>query len=169
MASPARPVIRFGFARATERRSLCKLLWREKLNFLSPWTCDVEKSMVVARDAEEGSVVGAAKLGPLSRGSHQSHQSHQSYELSSVVVEPAYRGQGIGKELVQRAMAIAPDNAAIFLTTLEDRRDLYAQFGFRETADTEAVPLPLKLEMVLGSILFQAAHLIVMVRRSDQL
>lgn len=163
MASPSRPVV-FGPGKASDRPALFHLLLKERLNCLSPFICDVRQSMIVARDAATGTVVGGAKLGKL---------GDRSYELSSVVVDAAYRGRGVGKELIRRALDLAPDsssnssssssNTSIYLTTLKDRRGLYEPFGFREISrSAESLPLALAVEMAVGAAVFKAVDLIAM-------
>ena len=152
------------YARATrsDRLPFLKLLLRERLNFLTPYVCDVEKCVVVARDISSGALIGGAKLGRMDS------TDKETYQLSSVVVDEAYRSQGIGKALIQRALDLAPSkDATVFLTTLADRETLYSPFGFHvATAADEPVPASLQLEMCVGAVLFSAASLIVMVRRN---
>lgn len=150
--------VTYGPAHPADRPRLFKLLLRERLNFASPYTCDVEKCVVVART--QGSLVGGAKLGRMSK-------LPDTYQLSSVVVDEAWRGQGIGKSLIRRALELAPDGSTVFLTTLRDRRGLYEEFGFKIATPRDQVPASLRLEMAIGAVLFSvASSLIVMVRAS---
>ena len=138
-----------------DRCNLVKMLARARLNFLSPLT-SAAASIVVARDAGSGALIGGAKLGPMDAA---------AYQLSSVVVDESYRGRGVGKSLIQRALDLAPADATVFLTTLEDRQALYSAFGFEVcNPKTDRVPASLKLEMAIGAALFGAAKLIVMRR-----
>ena len=142
-------------ARPADRPVLFRMLLGARLNFLAPLISS-PASIVVARDTSSGTPIGGAKLGRVDAS---------TYQLSSVVVDKPYRGHGIGKSLIQRALDLAPSEATIFLTTLEDRQALYKPFAFEVCdATTDQVPASLKLEMAIGAALFSAANLIVMRR-----
>ncbi len=142
-------------ARPADRPVLFRMLLGARLNFLAPLTTPAG-SIVVARDASSGVPIGGAKLGRMDA---------TTYQLSSVVVDKPWRGQGVGKNLIRRALELAPADATVFLTTLEDRQALYKPFAFEVCDPTrDQVPASLKLEMAIGAALFSAANLIVMRR-----
>ena len=158
-ASGKIPAVTYGRARRRDKPVLFSKLLHERLNFLSPYLCDVERSIVVARDARSDKLIGCAKIGRI---------GDETYELSSVVVDEAYRGHGIGKALIQQALDLAPAEATIFLTTLDDRQDLYRRFAFEVCdLDKDEVPIGLKVEMAVGAALFSVTNLIVMRRRQS--
>ena len=84
----------------------------------------------------------------------------QLYELSSVYVDPAYRKQGIGRELVRRVLKrrLLADNspsppACIYLLTLKSTSGWYRQhFGF-EIVDTENIPSSMVFEVMVGNVI----------------
>ncbi len=142
-------------ARLQDRPVLFKMLLCARLNFLTPLTSPAG-SLVVARDARSGAPIGGAKLGRMDA---------TTYQLSSVVVDEPWRGKGVGKNLIRRALELAPADATVFLTTLEDRQALYNPFAFEVCDPTnDQVPANIQLEMVLGSALFSTTNLIVMRR-----
>ena len=85
----------------------------------------------------------------------------QLYELSSVYVEPAYRGQGIGTELVNRVLkrkisagreSCVPSN--IYLLTLATTAKWYQEnFGFEVVENSNDIPKQMAFEMAAGSLI----------------
>jgi len=84
----------------------------------------------------------------------------QLYELSSVYVLPAFRGQGIGAELVKRVLkktmtkdgdTLSPTN--IYCLTLATTVPWYQdKFGF-ERVPSQDIPGPMALEVTAGNII----------------
>ena len=69
----------------------------------------------------EGSQIGfcrAARLSP------------QLFYLADVYVLPAYRGRGLGNELVREMLEHGPHPGAKWLLHTDDAHDLYRRFGF---------------------------------------
>jgi GNAT superfamily N-acetyltransferase len=54
------------------------------------------------------------------------------FYLADVYVLPAYRGRGLGVELVREMLDGGPDPAAKWLLHTEDAHDLYRRFGFAD-------------------------------------
>lgn len=107
----------------------------------------MENFMVVK--GNDGKVLGAAQLKPLRA------PGDECFELSSVVVQRACRGQGIGTRVVQDVLTSAPNSSRIFLVTVEDREKFYAdRFGFRVVR--ENIPEALRLEVIVGSLVARA-------------
>lgn len=137
-----------------------KLVAKEKLN---PIALNMN-NFIVARDKEpvSGQVVGAGQLKYIGK---------DAYELSSIVVDDSYRGQGIGGAIVRQILdAKVPDtmHAQIFLLTVEDRQGFYARFGFQKAT---RAPTLLSLEKMVGSIVARVvAHqeLVIMVLSLSQ-
>jgi GNAT superfamily N-acetyltransferase len=68
-----------------------------------------------------------------------------SAELISMWVDPAYRGQGIGRRLVEHVLDWARSNGAnsVSLWVTESNSpaiELYARCGFRSTGETQSLP-----------------------------
>jgi GNAT superfamily N-acetyltransferase len=61
-----------------------------------------------------------------------------AFQLTDIAVLSEYRGRGLGKRIVKALVewlhANAPKTAYVSLIADGPARDLYAQFGFRETA-----------------------------------
>lgn len=67
-----------------------------------------------------GKVIGAAQVKPPWDG---------SWELASVVVDPAWRGRGLGSRLVRTVMA--RERGPLYLICRAAREAFYARLGFR--------------------------------------
>lgn len=61
--------------------------------------------------------------------------------LADVYIEPAHRGQGLGKRLVETMINSGPGADFRWLLHTADAHGLYAQFGFRP-ADASLLELP---------------------------
>jgi len=121
---------------------VCKIL-SESLN---PLSLDLTR-FVAARDPATGRLVGFGQLKPLAPG---------KLELSSLVVYPEHRGQGLGTVLVEELLKRALDcKASVYLTTVRDVRAarVYARCGFFEILEEDMgdVPFFLKIEMAVGN------------------
>jgi GNAT superfamily N-acetyltransferase len=61
-----------------------------------------------------------------------------AYQLTDIAVMGEYRGKGLGKQIVKALVdwleANAPKSAYVSLIADGPAKDLYAQFGFKETA-----------------------------------
>ena len=73
------------------------------------------------------------------------HAQDRRAQLRWLLVHPEYRGRGLGRRLLEEALAFARavDYDSLFLWTvagLEAATELYISFGFRQTAD-ETRPL----------------------------
>ena len=109
---------------------------------------------MVARNPA-GAVVGCAQVKPVSR----------ERVLSSVVVDPAARRQGIGKALVRALLAREP--GAVFLMCIGSLIPYYQAFGFQPTAARRA-PFGLywrwAILAILGRIMPGSGGAVIMVR-----
>jgi N-acetylglutamate synthase-like GNAT family acetyltransferase len=88
----------------------------------------------------DGRVVGVAQLRPHADGSR---------ELASLVVDAAYRRQGIGEQLVRQLLATY--HAPIYLFCEEPLGDYYARFGFYRV-ERRALPPPLARLYAAGRV-----------------
>jgi amino-acid N-acetyltransferase len=114
-------------ARATDLGGVLDLLQRSKLP-----TDDLERHLdttLVAR--QNGAVVGSAALELYGTGAL----------LRSVAVDAALRGQGLGHQLTDAALALARDKrvqTVYLLTTTAG--DFFPRFGFRPIARADVAP-----------------------------
>jgi len=99
------------------------------------WNCYSADGMryFVARDMNrDGELIGGAGLGSL----HGLPTSEGMGEIRDLVVDSKYRGRGIGKRLVRRAVEIAREFGyqRLYLETtpqMENAKKLFMRFGFR--------------------------------------
>jgi GNAT superfamily N-acetyltransferase len=79
------------------------------------------------------------------------------WELASVYVEPPYRSQGIGTELVRRVLQRHVDAGKskrdVYLLTLATTAKWYADSFNFEIVPEEEVPAPMSFEMTAGKII----------------
>ena len=109
-------------ARPEDQPVIRRLVREARLNLLSlRWS-----RFVVAEVA--GKVIGAAQVQPHWDGSR---------ELASVVVDPAWRGQGIGSRLVRTVMT--RERGPLYLICRAEREAFYARLGF-QVLPPEALP-----------------------------
>jgi len=97
--------------------------------------------------------VGCVALIPMGNG---------VYELSKMAVAPQFRGLGIGRKLLQQAIALGREMGArsLFLGSskkLQDAVHLYESVGFRHVPAEELPPMPyvradVFMEMALGGV-----------------
>ena len=141
-----------------DRKRLFELLWMEKLNVAAP-LIDMQSFIVAVTDDNDDTrhVVGGGRLGRLADG---------VFELSSVVIDPKYRGKGLGRELVGRVLALAPSQSLVYLITVKERSDFYVPFGFQTVESDDKAPCVLRVEKMLGRAVFNTPNLIIMVRES---
>lgn len=106
----------------------------------------------------DGHIVGAGQLRPHTDGSR---------ELASLVVNPAYRQQGIGGRLVRQLLTLCP--APIYLFCEDGLEGYYARFGFHGVGH-EVLPPPLARLYAAGRLVTwlgarfsrQKSHLVAM-------
>lgn len=158
--TPAMAGISIENATQNDTWSVLKMIAKEKLN---PIALNMN-NFVVAKEQTHGHVVGAGQIKSIGRVGDR-----DAFELSSIVVDDAYRGQGIGKSIVRQILdAKAPADAEIFLLTVEDREGFYTPFGFQKTSDA---PMLLSLEKMIGSVVARLVAnqgLIIMVLSTDK-
>ncbi|KAG7674981.1 hypothetical protein Ndes2526B_g07825 [Nannochloris sp. 'desiccata'] len=143
-------------ASPSHRLQIAKFLLAEKLN---PLSLDMQRFVVATTTTpslEQQKLIGFGQLKPL--------DSH-SLELSSLVVDPEYRGRGLGKALIAEILAAAVPDKAVLLITVTARRKFYEACGFQEVSPSStsliaysvSIPLSLRIEKMIGSPIAQLA------------
>lgn len=92
--------------------------------------------ILIAEDDETEEILGCV---------HVEKSSETAY-IGMVTVNPEIQGQGIGKELLQEAEALAEfwDCKTLMMTVLSQRQELiawYQKFGFQLTGETKPFPM----------------------------
>jgi amino-acid N-acetyltransferase len=103
-----------------------------------------------------GEMIGCVQIKPHRDGSR---------ELASLVVAPAWRGQGVARLLVEQFISAHPGR--LYLTCRAGLGGFYKKFGFRVAAETEMTPYFRRLSRlakVIGFIGLEQEGLLVMVR-----
>jgi predicted N-acetyltransferase YhbS len=59
--------------------------------------------------------------------------------LCDIVVHPAHQGTGLGKELIQRLIALSEGHRKIILYAVPGREPFYEKFGFRRMNTAMAI------------------------------
>jgi amino-acid N-acetyltransferase len=98
------------------------LVWEARIN---PTKLNWHRFTVAAIGMD---VIGCAQLKPVPRG---------LTELASLVVHPDYRGQGIGRELIEHLLIESP--RPLYLTCRSGLGSLYEKFGF-QTLERDEMP-----------------------------
>ena len=96
---------------------------------------------------ESGKIIGTAGI---------ANEGHSIYELVKMAVEPAFRGKGIGKMLLDRCLAKARELSAkkIFLysnSQLTTAIEMYKQYGFLhvDASNSPLLTADVKMELML--------------------
>jgi N-acetylglutamate synthase-like GNAT family acetyltransferase len=74
----------------------------------------------IVAEAEDGHVVGCCQIKPHRDG---------SIELASLVVHPDWRGQGIGRAMIEHFLSVHEGD--LYLMCRSNMRSLYEKFGFK--------------------------------------
>ncbi|CAM9266574.1 unnamed protein product [Discosporangium mesarthrocarpum] len=110
---------------------------------MNPLSVDTENFIVAE---EKGDVVGFGQVRPVGGG---------NFELASLHVEEAHRGQGIGTALARRLLAAFEDKANradLYLLTLAGTTKFYNKIGFVEV-EAKDTPATLRAELAVGSFI----------------
>lgn len=78
---------------------------------------------------QENRVIGCGQIKPHSDG---------SFELASIAVKPAWRGQGAARAIIERL--ISSHRGDLYLTCRASLGALYEKFGFSRITNPEAMP-----------------------------
>ncbi|HEX2682833.1 MAG TPA: GNAT family N-acetyltransferase [Ferruginibacter sp.] len=134
------------------------LEWLDKYGLTEPYDIEILEDpqgtildkgghLFIAVDGE--SAVGTAGLARI---------NGSEYELVKMSVDPAYRGLGIGKQLLQQCVDVAKglgaEKISLFSNSqLQSALDLYKQFGFYhvEVIDSPMLTADVKMELSLNN------------------
>mmetsp|Transcript_4396 Transcript_4396/g.28018 ORF Transcript_4396/g.28018 Transcript_4396/m.28018 type:complete len:200 (+) Transcript_4396:1957-2556(+) len=122
---------------AADRRWICTMVLHEKMNPIAPISMD---GFLLAVDAKD------ERLGCL-----KVVRASEYVELSSLIVTPERRRQGVAKKLVRAAQMELPSDQAVYLTTIPRSLGFWQQFGF-QSVPWQGAPLPLVAEAILGNL-----------------
>ena len=105
----------------------------------------------------EGVVIGCGQIKPHRDGSR---------ELASIVVTPAWRGNGVARAIIEHLVANPP--GPLYLTCRAHLRTLYEKFGFQVADETQMTPYFRRLSrlarLLVGFIGSENERLLVMLR-----
>lgn len=114
------------------------------------------RRFLVAVD-ENGRLTGCGQIKPHADGSR---------ELASIAVDPAGRGEGIARAIIERLLQGEP--GPVYLTCRPSLEGLYRKFGFRALKDLSQMPPYFRAVSRLGRIasffLRQRRYVLVMMR-----
>lgn len=134
---------------ASDKWTILKALISEKLN---PLSLDLDR-FLVATDVHTDQIAGFVQIKPLDRPC--------KHELSSLVVLPEHRSQGLGSQLVLEALrggsADLQSGDDVFIITISRLQKFYARCGFSLVSQNDDIPVTLKLERAIGSLIAMAA------------
>eukprot|EP00741_Cyanophora_paradoxa_P004656 tig00000821_g4519.t1 len=136
-------------AKPEDMKEIKKWVKKERLN---PLFLDY-KNFFVAISDDTGEFLGCAQVKQLPDVEAEDSNGFVYFEvikeLSSVVVNSAFRGRGVGQALVQRAMEAQARPWKLFLICTRRGMSLYERFGFREHPENK-LPIALRAEIALG-------------------
>ena len=125
------------YAHPADMPTIRAMVRRERLD---PTQLKVEQFIVAdAMEAGQPRIVGCAQM----------RQFPCASELGSLVVEPDWRGEGVGAALVRDLLAGTPGD--VYLECRGQLASYYRQFGF-EVVDWRGLPAALKLKFGLGRL-----------------
>lgn len=105
--------------------------------FQAVYTSHGARYLIAKDQVREGLAVGGVGVGPL----HGLPPEEGVGEIRDLVLEPSYRGRGIGSRLLKRALAEAKKLGykRLYLETtpqMENARQLFLRYGFRPVTST---------------------------------
>jgi N-acetylglutamate synthase-like GNAT family acetyltransferase len=130
-------VYRLRPASQADQRAIRALIASEQLN---PFSLDWRR-FVIAVDPG-GEMIGCGQVKPHGDG---------SFELASVAVLPAWRGQGVAGAIIEHLLASQP--GPVFLTCADRLENFYRRFGFRIVGRNEMTPYFRRLASLAGVFL----------------
>lgn len=113
------PVYRLRPTKPEDARAIRALVHAARIN---PLGLDWRRFIVAVNSVEE--IIGCAQVKP-----HREKKDSISGELASIVVAPAWRGQGVARALIENMLAShAPP---LYLTCRASLEPFYERFGFQ--------------------------------------
>lgn len=111
-------------AEASDFPAIRDLIRRVRINPLAlDW-----RRFVIAVD-ENDQMIGCGQIKPHDDG---------AYELASIAVEPAWRGRGVARAIIEHLLAAHP--GVLYLTCRSELESFYRPFGFRPIEAAEMPP-----------------------------
>eukprot|EP00894_Picocystis_sp_ML_P000462 jgi/Pico_ML_1/50979/g179.t1 len=127
---------------SADRRWVWERVFHEKMNPCTPLFMDGFLLAVEAKDERVGCLKVVRGKGYV--------------ELSSLIVVPERRQQGVAKKLVRAAQAQLSSDHAVYLTTIPSASGFWNRLGFHSVPWQDA-PLPLVVEAGLGNVVSRLA------------
>jgi amino-acid N-acetyltransferase len=138
-------------ATATNVAAIRSLVYTARIN---PMGLDWRRFIVAL--APDGVVIGCGQVKPHRDGSR---------ELASIVVAPAWRGNGVARAIIEHLIAAHP--GLLYLTCRASLGPFYEKFGFRVVDETQMTPYfhrLSRLARLIGFVGLENEGLLVMVR-----
>jgi N-acetylglutamate synthase-like GNAT family acetyltransferase len=110
------------------------------------------RNFIVAADG--GEIVGIAQIKP--------HRDCR--EFGSLVVKPAYRRRGIGRQLVEALLS--KETGDVYLLCAAQRAPYYRQFGFEMIDHAQAPPTLRRKLRLVALFRFAGVHVVAMKKRA---
>ncbi|CAD7703585.1 unnamed protein product [Ostreobium quekettii] len=117
--------------------SIKKLAEDEKMVVL-----DLAPERCIIAEGTDGEVLGAGQL--------KSKESGAYMEISTVVVQPKARRQGVGTSVVNELLKLAAGND-VYLTTVDQGKEFFKSLGFTEVGFSD-MPMAMRLEWAAGNV-----------------
>jgi N-acetylglutamate synthase-like GNAT family acetyltransferase len=134
---------------SSDKWTIFKALISEKLN---PLSLDLDR-FLVATDVQTDQIAGFVQIKPLDRP--------HTHELSSLVVLPEHRSRGLGSLLVREALGPSSPGLQsgdqVFIITISRLLQFYARCGFTLVPQDAEIPITLRIERAIGSLIAMAA------------
>ena len=141
-------------ATATDAPVIRSLVYAARIN---PTGLELRRFVVAL--APDGGVIGCGQIKPHRDGSR---------ELASIVVAPAWRGNGVARAIIEHLVSNHP--GSLYLTCRAGLGPFYERFGFRVADEAQMTPYFCRLSRLAGLIGFvgrQDEGLLVMVRITE--
>ncbi len=136
--SEVKQMIKRNLEQFQEAGSVISSTFRRLENLLATYSCEGSRYFV-CKDKKSGRPIAGAGLGPL----HGLPVSEGVAEIRDLVVEPGFRGQGIGAKLLNRCIKEAKEIGykRLYLETtpqMEKAQKLFLRRGFRPVTEGQA-------------------------------
>ena len=138
-------------AREEDNWPIRSLIYRSRLN---PMGLDWRRFLVAVDENDH--VIGCGQIKPHGDGTR---------EVASIVVKPAYRGQGIGRAIIERLLA--ENQGVLYLTCRSTLGPFYTRFGFQPFQPGNTTPYFRRLKRLasLARLVFRVKDEMLVMRR----